>query len=128
MNATPVAQVRAVAEAGEVMPQKSTFFHPKVPTGLALHSLDSSRRPAPHLSALLFVAILARRRADAARRDAEATERRAGLRAHRRRQRARRERDADAQYGATEHRGGAFTVAEYDARVQLRRGRRSCAS
>ncbi len=43
MSATPVAQVRDVAEAGEVMPQKSTFFHPKVPTGLALHTLDPSR-------------------------------------------------------------------------------------
>ena len=43
MSATPVAQVRAVAEAGEVMPQKSTFFHPKVPTGLALHTLDPAR-------------------------------------------------------------------------------------
>jgi uncharacterized protein (DUF1015 family) len=43
MNATPVAQVRDVAEAGEVMPQKSTFFYPKVPTGLAVHTLDPSR-------------------------------------------------------------------------------------
>jgi uncharacterized protein (DUF1015 family) len=43
MNATPVAQVRAVAEAGEVMPQKSTFFYPKVPTGLAIHTLDPAR-------------------------------------------------------------------------------------
>ncbi|MGH7294780.1 MAG: DUF1015 domain-containing protein [Polyangiaceae bacterium] len=43
MNATPVEQVRAVAEAGEVMPQKSTFFHPKVPTGLAIHTLDPTR-------------------------------------------------------------------------------------
>jgi uncharacterized protein (DUF1015 family) len=43
MNATPVADVRAVAEAGEVMPQKSTFFYPKVPTGLAIHTLDPSR-------------------------------------------------------------------------------------
>jgi uncharacterized protein (DUF1015 family) len=46
MNATPVAEVRAVAEAGEVMPQKSTFFYPKVPTGLALHTLDPGRRVA----------------------------------------------------------------------------------
>ena len=37
MNATPVA------EAGEVMPQKSTFFYPKVPTGLAIHTLDPAR-------------------------------------------------------------------------------------
>ena len=43
MTATPVGQVRDVAEAGEVMPQKSTFFHPKVPTGLLLHTLDPSR-------------------------------------------------------------------------------------
>jgi uncharacterized protein (DUF1015 family) len=43
MNATPVAQVREVAEAGEVMPQKSTFFYPKVPTGLAVHTLDPTR-------------------------------------------------------------------------------------
>ena len=49
MSATPVSQVRAVAEAGEVMPQKSTFFHPKVPTGLALHTLDPSR-PIPRAS------------------------------------------------------------------------------
>jgi uncharacterized protein (DUF1015 family) len=43
MNATPVAQVRDVAEAHEVMPQKSTFFYPKVFTGLAIHTLDPSR-------------------------------------------------------------------------------------
>jgi uncharacterized protein (DUF1015 family) len=43
MNATPVADVRDVAEAGEVMPQKSTFFYPKVPTGLAVHTLDPAR-------------------------------------------------------------------------------------
>jgi uncharacterized protein (DUF1015 family) len=46
MNPTPVAQVRAVAEAGLVMPQKSTFFYPKVPTGLAIHTLDPTR-PVP---------------------------------------------------------------------------------
>ena len=40
MNATPMWQVRAVAEAGEVMPQKSTFFFPKVPSGLVVNLLD----------------------------------------------------------------------------------------
>ncbi len=40
MNATPPSVVREVAEAGEVMPQKSTFFYPKVATGLAIHLLD----------------------------------------------------------------------------------------
>ncbi|MGO9713278.1 MAG: DUF1015 domain-containing protein [Polyangiaceae bacterium] len=46
MNATPVADVRAVAEAGHVMPQKSTFFYPKVLTGLAIHTLEPARRVA----------------------------------------------------------------------------------
>jgi uncharacterized protein (DUF1015 family) len=40
MNATPPNVVREVAEAGEVMPQKSTFFYPKVATGLTIHLLD----------------------------------------------------------------------------------------
>jgi uncharacterized protein (DUF1015 family) len=35
-----------VAEAGEVMPQKSTFFHPKVLTGLTIHTLDPARNVA----------------------------------------------------------------------------------
>jgi len=39
MNGTPLASVREVAEAGEVMPQKSTFFYPKVTTGLCFHTL-----------------------------------------------------------------------------------------
>ncbi len=43
MNATPVQVIREVAEAGEVMPQKSTFFHPKVLTGLLIHTLDPTR-------------------------------------------------------------------------------------
>jgi uncharacterized protein (DUF1015 family) len=43
MNGTPVAQVREVAEAGEVMPQKSTFFYPKVLTGLCIHTLEADR-------------------------------------------------------------------------------------
>jgi uncharacterized protein (DUF1015 family) len=43
MNPTTVAQVRDVAESGEVMPQKSTFFYPKVPTGLVFHTLDPKR-------------------------------------------------------------------------------------
>lgn len=41
MNATPVDHVRAVADAGEVMPQKSTFFYPKLASGIVLHPLTS---------------------------------------------------------------------------------------
>ena len=33
-------QVFAVAEAGDRMPQKSTYFVPKLPTGLVLHAID----------------------------------------------------------------------------------------
>jgi uncharacterized protein (DUF1015 family) len=40
MRATPVEQVQAVAEAGESMPPKSTFFYPKIPTGLVFNPLD----------------------------------------------------------------------------------------
>jgi uncharacterized protein (DUF1015 family) len=40
LNPTAMEQVREVAEAGEVMPQKSTFFYPKLPSGLAINPLD----------------------------------------------------------------------------------------
>jgi uncharacterized protein (DUF1015 family) len=39
MAPTPIEQVQAVAAAGESMPPKSTYFFPKVPTGLLLHPL-----------------------------------------------------------------------------------------
>src|SRR5207248_11708462 len=40
MNPTPVAQVKAVADAGEIMPQKSTFFVPKLASGLVMNAID----------------------------------------------------------------------------------------
>jgi uncharacterized protein (DUF1015 family) len=36
LNPTKVAQVKAIAESGEVMPQKSTYFYPKLLTGLVM--------------------------------------------------------------------------------------------
>jgi len=39
MNPTKVQQVFAVADAGDVMPPKSTYFVPKVPSGLVLRPL-----------------------------------------------------------------------------------------
>jgi uncharacterized protein (DUF1015 family) len=39
MRATPVEQVSEVAETGESMPPKSTYFYPKVPTGLVFNPL-----------------------------------------------------------------------------------------
>ncbi|MHB1390173.1 MAG: DUF1015 domain-containing protein [Thermoleophilia bacterium] len=38
VNATSMAEIKAVAEAGEKMPQKSTYFHPKPLTGLVFRS------------------------------------------------------------------------------------------
>jgi uncharacterized protein (DUF1015 family) len=38
--ATPIEQVREVAAAGESMPPKSTYFFPKVPTGLLFNPLS----------------------------------------------------------------------------------------
>jgi uncharacterized protein (DUF1015 family) len=39
MRPTPVRQIVDVAEARESMPAKSTFFHPKLPSGLVIHPL-----------------------------------------------------------------------------------------
>jgi uncharacterized protein (DUF1015 family) len=40
MAPTPVQRIQAVAESGENMPPKSTYFYPKVPTGLVFNPLD----------------------------------------------------------------------------------------
>lgn len=40
MNPTPVEQVLDVAKAGSVMPQKSTYFYPKMATGFVLNLLN----------------------------------------------------------------------------------------
>jgi len=39
MNPTRIEQVEAIAEANEKMPQKSTFFYPKLFTGLTINKL-----------------------------------------------------------------------------------------
>jgi uncharacterized protein (DUF1015 family) len=40
MNPTKVQEVKEVAAAGERMPQKATYFYPKLLTGLVMHKLD----------------------------------------------------------------------------------------
>ena len=40
MNPVPVTRILDVADSGERMPQKSTFFYPKVPTGLVFNPLE----------------------------------------------------------------------------------------
>lgn len=39
LNATLVSQVRAIADRGETLPQKSTYFYPKLLTGLVFDAL-----------------------------------------------------------------------------------------
>jgi uncharacterized protein (DUF1015 family) len=41
VNPTRMSQVRTVAEAGEKMPQKSTFFYPKIFSGLTIHAMQA---------------------------------------------------------------------------------------
>ena len=43
MNATPVKDVVDVCDSGEVMPQKSTFFFPKIPNGLVFYDLSQAK-------------------------------------------------------------------------------------
>ncbi|MEI7706297.1 MAG: DUF1015 domain-containing protein, partial [Deltaproteobacteria bacterium] len=45
LNPTPMWQVQAVADAGLAMPQKSTWFHPKLPSGLVLRPVDPNGPP-----------------------------------------------------------------------------------
>jgi uncharacterized protein (DUF1015 family) len=40
LRGTPIDQVREVAAEGETMPPKSTFFYPKIPTGLLINPLE----------------------------------------------------------------------------------------
>ncbi len=40
MNPTKVEEVKSIALAGECMPQKATYFYPKLVTGLVMHKLD----------------------------------------------------------------------------------------
>lgn len=42
MNAPTIADVEAVSDAGAVMPEKSTYFYPKLLTGLVLNPLDAA--------------------------------------------------------------------------------------
>ncbi|MBI5971234.1 MAG: DUF1015 domain-containing protein [Deltaproteobacteria bacterium] len=43
LNPTRVEQVKAAAEAGFVMPQKSTYFYPKLLSGLVINLLDGKQ-------------------------------------------------------------------------------------
>ena len=68
MNPTKVDQVLTACEAGFVLPQKSTYFQPKLATGLVMDPLDGPAAGAGPLSALTVgaarVATATRRRRD----------------------------------------------------------------
>jgi uncharacterized protein (DUF1015 family) len=44
MNPTRMSEVRDVANAGEKMPQKSTYFYPKLLTGLVINPIVEGER------------------------------------------------------------------------------------
>jgi len=39
LRPTPIEQIRRIAAEGENMPPKSTYFYPKIPTGLVFNPL-----------------------------------------------------------------------------------------
>ncbi len=43
LNPTPVKDVLDVADAGDLMPEKSTYFYPKPPAGVVMRDLDAAR-------------------------------------------------------------------------------------
>jgi uncharacterized protein (DUF1015 family) len=43
VNPTTLAQLQAVAHAGQVTPPKTTYFYPKLPSGLVIHALDEGQ-------------------------------------------------------------------------------------
>ena len=43
MNPTRVSEISAVATAGEKMPQKSTYFYPKLITGLVMNKFGEMK-------------------------------------------------------------------------------------
>ena len=42
LNPTKIREIRDVAAAGEKMPQKSTYFYPKLITGLVMNRMNVS--------------------------------------------------------------------------------------
>ncbi len=45
LNPTPMWQVEAVGDAGATMPQKSTLFAPRLPSGLVMRAIDPTSPP-----------------------------------------------------------------------------------
>jgi len=43
LDAPDLRQVLSLAREGKTLPQKSTYFHPKPPSGMVIHRLDADR-------------------------------------------------------------------------------------
>jgi uncharacterized protein (DUF1015 family) len=43
LDAPDLRQVLRLAQEGKTLPQKSTYFHPKPPSGMVIHRLDADR-------------------------------------------------------------------------------------
>jgi uncharacterized protein (DUF1015 family) len=50
LNPTRIEQLKAVSDAGLIMPRKSTYFYPKVITGLVINPLIASETVADPLA------------------------------------------------------------------------------
>jgi uncharacterized protein (DUF1015 family) len=44
LNTPEIGKIKAIAEAGEKMPQKSTFFYPKLLSGLVINLIQSKEK------------------------------------------------------------------------------------
>ena len=44
LNPPKAEEVLAIASGGEKMPQKSTYFYPKLPSGLIVNKIDTNER------------------------------------------------------------------------------------
>jgi len=42
LNSIPVSAIRTIADSNDKMPGKSTYFYPKLPTGLVIHRLEGT--------------------------------------------------------------------------------------
>jgi uncharacterized protein (DUF1015 family) len=47
LSATKKEEIQAVVAAGEKMPQKSTYFYPKLPSGLIVNKIDPQEQIQP---------------------------------------------------------------------------------
>ena len=50
LNPTKKEEVQSIVTGGEKMPQKSTYFYPKLPSGLVINKVDLEEQPPATMS------------------------------------------------------------------------------